>query len=229
MPNPIIEKHWRNIASEHAPSAWPFLTAAFAEPQRAYHTLDHIVELLEGLERFASLATRPDLLAAAIFWHDSVYVTREADGRPRPDFENVRASGAAFLRRSRFADSDARAVHDIIMATADHIAASATNEYYPGFSDDLDLMCDLDLGSFAAPPAVFDANFDKIRFEFNWAPWSDFLRGRLNFFERLTAPGVSIYRRAETKAAFDTAARANLSRWIPKLHAMLSETAAGAR
>jgi len=229
MRRQIIEKHWSRIAALHTANAWPFLESAYSEPHRAYHTLNHISELLEGLERFSVLATRPDVITAAIFWHDCVYQTREADGRPRPDVENVGASAVAFLRRSLFPETETRAVHDIIMATADHLAAEASLEHYPGFSDDLDLMRDLDLGSFALEPAGFDANFDKIRFEYQWVPLPDFLRGRLRFFERMAAPEATLYRRAETRAAFDAAAKSNITRWIPKIEAMLAAQAEKAR
>ena len=47
------------------------------------------------------------------------------------------------------------AVHDLIMATANHMHARAERHYYAGFADDLDLFLDLDLSSLASPSEEF--------------------------------------------------------------------------
>ncbi|MGZ9410031.1 MAG: hypothetical protein ACXW3J_05305, partial [Methylocystis sp.] len=144
--NPV-RNYWALIAGRHDTKAFSVIDAAYREPQRRYHDWGHIVDLLTKLDCLKALAVRPDLIAAAIFWHDAVYVTRDDDGLLRPDAENVRASATLFERHSKFDETDAQAIHDLIMATANHLNARAKAEHYPGFSRDLDFFLDLDLSS----------------------------------------------------------------------------------
>lgn len=221
----IVQKYWRLLAGRHDAGAFATLDAAYRENQRAYHDWAHIVDLLTKLDELAHLAARPDLVAAAIFWHDSVYATRDAEGKLRPDADNVRASAALFERHAKFDATDTDAVHAMIMATAEHLDARAERECYPGFSGDLDFFLDLDLASLAAPWPVFEENLTKIRFEYAWVPEDVFLLGRLQMVQSFTARGDALYRRAETRALWRDAARENLSRAADALRAQIERLA----
>jgi predicted metal-dependent HD superfamily phosphohydrolase len=207
----IVEKYWALLAPHHDAEAFSTLDAAYREPQRAYHAWGHIRDLLEKLDRLAPIATRLDLVAAAIFWHDSVYVTREADGAPRADAENVRASAELFARHSRFSALETRAAHEMVMATAAHMSARAGIEHYPGFGRDFDFFLDLDLSSLAAPWPVFEQNLDDIQFEYGWVAERDFCQGRLRMLQTFL-DGEALYRLPETRALWLAPARDNLRR-----------------
>ncbi|MCC3244303.1 hypothetical protein LG047_03020 [Methylocystis sp. WRRC1] len=228
MTEKIVEKYWGLIASRHDAEAFATIDAAYREPQRAYHNWVHIADLIGKLDQLADLAVRPDLIATAIFWHDSVFITRDPDGRPRADAENVRASAALFERHSKFPAADTEAVHDMVMATASHMDARAAHMHYAGFARDLDLFLDLDLSSLAAPWPTFEANFEDIRFEYSWAPEKMFLLGRQQMLERFLAQGDMLYRRPETRALWLAAARANLSRAAEGLNERLAQQASTA-
>jgi predicted metal-dependent HD superfamily phosphohydrolase len=225
MTESVVEKYWAQIAARHDAEAFATLDAAYRERQRAYHAWGHIVDLLRKLDGLTHLATRVDLVAAAIFWHDSVYVTRDPDGRPRADPENVRASAALFERHSKFNDLEGRAIHDFVMATANHMKAAAPAEHYPGFSRDLDFFLDLDLSSLAAPWPVFKRNLDDIHFEFGWVPERAFYLGRVQMLESFLAAGEMLYRLPETRALWLVQARANLLRAEVELRARLARPA----
>lgn len=212
MTETIVEKYWSLIAARHDAQAFSTIDLAYNEPQRAYHAWGHIVDLLTKLDALAHLATRVDLVATAIFWHDSVYLTRDDDGRPRTDPENVRASAVLFEFHSRFDEVEGQAIHDLIMATAQHMKAKAATEHYPGFSRDLDFFLDLDLSSLAAPWPVFESNLDDIHFEYGWVPERAFYLGRMQMLESFLAAGEGLYRLPETRALWLAQARANLQR-----------------
>ncbi|MGE0197097.1 MAG: hypothetical protein AB7P48_15920, partial [Methylocystis sp.] len=207
--NPV-QNLWALIASRHDTKAFSVIDAAYREPQRRYHDWSHIVDLLAKLDSLKGLAVRPDLIAAAIFWHDVVYVTRDGDGLLRPDAENVRASAALFEQHAKFDASDTDAVHDLIMATADHLHARAVIEHYPGFSRDLDLFLDLDLSSLGAPWRVFERNLGRLRFEYAWVPEPLFCLGRLQMIDTFAARGDGLYRRDETRKLWAGKAHENL-------------------
>lgn len=225
--NPI-KTYWAQLAAHHDINAFATLDAAYREPQRSYHDWSHIADLLGKLDELKTLAVRPDLLAAAIFWHDAVYETQEDDGALRPDAENVRASAKLFERHSTFEKADADAVGDLIMATAGHLDARAMIEHYPGFTGDLDLFLDLDLSSLAAPWPVFQENLEKLRFEYSWVPEPLFCLGRLQMIETFAARGEALYRRAETRKLWSEAARDNLARAQDELREQVARLASSA-
>ncbi|OAI24328.1 hypothetical protein A1351_18225 [Methylosinus sp. R-45379] len=212
-------RYWRQIAEAHEPGAYQALDEAYRQPHRAYHSWAHIDELLTGLERFDSLATRPDLIAAAIFWHDAVHLARDPDGKTRLDRQNVRDSVSAFRRHTVLTGGEAQAVEDLVMATSDHARARATTEHYAGFSGDLDLFVDLDLSPLAAPWEIFAANTQKIRSESIGVEEAEFAANQAKMLEGLAQGDRPVFRRAETRAAWDATARVNLARCIAGLRA----------
>jgi predicted metal-dependent HD superfamily phosphohydrolase len=228
MTDTIVAKYWNLLGPHHDAQAFATLDAAYREPQRAYHAWGHIVDLLTKLDALAHLPTRADLVATAIFWHDSVYLTRDKDGRARTDPENVRASAALFRRHSKFGADEAQAINDLIMATANHMKANAAAEHYPGFTRDLDFFLDLDLSSLAAPWPVFEKNLDNIHFEFGWVPERAFYLGRIQMLEGFLEAGDSLYRLTETRALWFAQARANLQRAEADLRARLARPASSA-
>ena len=194
-------------------------TAAMASARRAYHGWDHIAELLEKLDAFQALSARPALIATAIFWHDSVYATQAPDGGKRTDLENVRGSAELFLRHTLLNADDAAAVHELIMATADHTRAEAKQEHYDGFASDLDLFLDLDLSPLAAPWKIFAANLEHIRFEFAWLPEREFHTSQIAMLEGFLKADARLFRRAETRKKWLAAAKDNLRFCIDALRA----------
>lgn len=227
MDDETTRAYWRRLAPRHDAAAKAVLTAAYAEPHRAYHAWRHIDDLLRKLSGRERLAARPDLVAAAIFWHDAVYVTRDPSGRPRADYDNVRESADLFRRHARFDAADMDAVEEMIMATTRHAEAAPSRERYPGFGEDFDLFLDLDLSSLAASWPVFSQNFDEIRFEYFFVPEPVFLQGRLAFLEEL-ARTPRLFRCSECRKDWEAPARANIVRCVDELRERIRRPAAQA-
>ena len=214
----VKRKYWTPaIDQSHAPGAWGVIAVAYSESHRAYHGWDHINDLLEKLDRFSSLAARPDLIATAIFWHDAVYKTQNADGSYRPDIDNVRASADLFRTYTRLPPSDADAVYDMIMATGQHMKAKAETIYYEGFEGDLNLFLDLDLSSLGATWEVFASNTDKIQSEYSWVDNAVFCKERAAILRGFALEGVRLFRRDETNHEWGAPARSNLVRSVTEL------------
>ena len=222
MVKEIIRKHWRSLEASHKPSAWDALDGGYGDARRAYHGWEHIADLLEKLNGFQALSAKPALIATAIFWHDSVYATQAPDGGRRSDLENVRDSAELFLRHTLLNADDAAAVHELIMATADHTRAEARKEHYDGFAGDLDLFLDLDLSPLAASWKIFAANLEHIRFEFAWLPERQFYTIQIAMLEGFLKADARLFRRAETRKKWLAAAKENLKLCIEELRARLA-------
>jgi predicted metal-dependent HD superfamily phosphohydrolase len=223
MNQEIREKYWVPLEGRHKTGAWEALDAGYTESHRAYHTWEHVAGLLENLSEFSDLSARSDIIAVTVFWHDVVYRTQNQDGSPRPDYENVRDSGELFRQYTLLNKSDSDAVHDLIMATTNHLRARAEKHYYAGFADDLDLFLDLDLSSLASPWEEFVEDFARIRTEFSWASEVVFCSIQLQVLKNFAKDDVRLYRRAETSEKWRDAARTNLKRCVAELQKRIAE------
>ena len=213
----IKSLYWLPLEARHKAGAWEVLDAAYGDLARAYHSWRHINDLLQAFDKLAALAARPELIVTAIFWHDVVYRTRGAGQSRRADFLNVRDSAEMFLSYAHIDSADAEAVHELIMATTNHLEAEPSRERYPGFSRDLDLFVDLDLSPLALPWEQFAANFEDIRFEFSWIPEDIFNSGQGAFLRNLLAHGNKLFRQPETIKMWRAAALSNISRCLNNL------------
>jgi predicted metal-dependent HD superfamily phosphohydrolase len=213
----LKQRFWTPLAAQHKAGAWDELNARYSEIERAYHSWIHIADLLRKLEDLSDLAVCPSIIATAIFWHDSVYLTRSANGHPRTDRENVKDSAELFRTYTLLDRPSRYAVYNMIMATSDHRRAKAESPHYPGFSDDLDLFLDLDLSSLGGSWKEFKDNFTRIRSEFFWLPESDFLFLQIQNLEKFARDDTELYRRIETRAKWASFAKSNLTRCISDL------------
>jgi predicted metal-dependent HD superfamily phosphohydrolase len=213
----LRKKYWIPLEAKHKTGAWEVLDAGYTEAHRAYHSWEHISDLFEKLSAFSDLSTRADIIAMSAFWHDVVYRTQNHDGSLRPDHENVRDSAELFRQFTLLNHADAGAVYDLIMATANHLQAQASKQYYAGFSGDLDLFLDLDLSSLASPWEEFVEDFNAIRSEFSWVPEAGFYSKQIQILENFAKDDAQLYRRAETREKWRDIARANLMRCVTEL------------
>lgn len=171
------------------------LVARYAEPHRAYHSLDHVADCLRWLDEARPLLARPVEAELALWFHDSVYDPRRADNEERSAQLAVNALPALGL-----AEDAVRRVADLIRLT-DHRAA--------GLDGDGALVCDVDLAILGAEPAAFAAYDAAIRREYAWVPEEVFRRARGQVLAGFVARG-RIYRTQFFQERLEEAARENL-------------------
>nr|WP_283254299.1 N-methyl-D-aspartate receptor NMDAR2C subunit [Ramlibacter paludis] len=173
------------------------LLAAYSEPHRHYHTLQHLRECLAQYEAASMLARRPAEVELALWFHDAEYDPQRRDNEER-SAEWARASVLA----AGCAPEVAQRVADLVLATRTHTVAG----------DDVDaaLLLDIDLAILAAAPGRFAEYERQIRLEYAHVPDDAFRTGRANvlrgFLQR-----ERIYRTEPFHAALEARARANLA------------------
>jgi predicted metal-dependent HD superfamily phosphohydrolase len=171
------------------------LTAAYAEPARAYHTAQHIGECLLLLDSVASQLQSPDDVELAIWLHDVVYDPQATDNEARSAalavdwFKNLPQSRKARL-------------HQRILATQHHLPS-------PDDSDGQALL-DIDLAILAAPPARFAEYANQVRIEYGFVPESIYQTKRAEFM-RAMAQRPQLYFHPALASRLEPLARRNIA------------------
>lgn len=184
------------------------LLRAWQEPWRHYHTLRHLRECLQALERHAGLVDDYFVVALALWFHDAIYVPQQGDNEAR----------SAELARACLADTGLsperiEQVARLILATATHGVPRSGDEA---------VMLDVDLGILAADAARFVAYERQIRAEYAWAPWPLYRAKRMEVLQHfLDRPAV--YATPTFQALHEATARANLTQAIATLAAQVEE------
>jgi predicted metal-dependent HD superfamily phosphohydrolase len=175
-----------------------YLLTRWSEPQRQYHTVDHLTAVLDVIDRFAELAPHPERVRLAAWMHDAVYDPRalgDANERDSAEF----AEG--LLQTLGVPQTTAQEVARLVSLTAGH----ATGEDDP----DGELLCDADLAVLAGDDEAYAAYTAKIRREYAHVPDDDFKAGRAQVLKALLEL-PSIYRLAPLREQWEARARANL-------------------
>jgi predicted metal-dependent HD superfamily phosphohydrolase len=178
------------------------LLAAYAEPQRKYHTVQHLSECLTLLDQYRALALEPAEVEIALWFHDGIY--------------NVRASDNE-IRSAEWAEQELRragvAPHPVARIKADILA---TRHSAPPQGQDQMLMIDIDLAILGAPRLRFDEYEAQIRAEYGWVPGFIFRRKRREVLSEFLARDP-IYSTPALRNELEAQARENLIHALRRL------------
>jgi predicted metal-dependent HD superfamily phosphohydrolase len=198
------QEAWDLLGLTPPPGLLAELMERYAEPHRAYHTMQHIGECFTVLEPAESLAQRRGEVQLALWFHDAIYDTRAHDNEAR----SADWARASLLAAGADAGTAER-VHALVLATTHH----ATPE-----DPDAQLVVDVDLSILAAADARFAEYERQIRAEYSWVPPDVFRERRArvlgSFLER-----PAIYGTAYFATRLETRARQNLRRSLARLGA----------
>ena|SRR3712207_263665 len=178
------------------------LTRQYSAPERHYHNLHHVAEMLRLLEQFERGANH-DALRFAAWFHDAVYDTRSETNE-----EESAALAEHALGELGLPPEGVEAAQRLILATKRHEAV--------GDAPDLGLFLDADLSILGAEEETYVAYSEAIRREYAWVTAAAYREGRLKVLTNFLARERLFY--TEPLAArFEARARNNLSNEIRAL------------
>jgi predicted metal-dependent HD superfamily phosphohydrolase len=199
-----LRGHWRSHVTAIGAfdpglsnKAFDALCASYSEPQRHYHTLDHIVALFDTLEEYADEISDPSRLAFAAWYHDAIYDPQAKDNEEQSAERAVRemkAFGAHPLMIDRVAK--------LIRATKNHMGASG------GDYDD-DVFLDADFCILGAPAESYQHYVAGVREEYAHLSDEEWKKGRSAFLEKI-AEAPRIFRTGIFEGAYAKQARLNI-------------------
>ncbi|MBC5766317.1 HD domain-containing protein [Ramlibacter albus] len=172
------------------------LVAAWSEPWRHYHSLQHLRECLELLDASRDLAWRPAEIEMALWFHDAVYEPRRDDNEARSAQWAREAAVAAVL-----SPGATESICTLVMATKDHA---------PSTDCDTQLLLDIDLAILGAAPARFAESTTQVREEYAHVPEPQWREGRARVLQSFL-DREQIYGTPQFRAAREQRARENLA------------------
>jgi predicted metal-dependent HD superfamily phosphohydrolase len=182
------------------------LIAHYDEPQRRYHTGDHLIAVLDLVDQLAAQAADADRVRLAAWFHDAVYDPERADNEER----------SARLAERMLADTDlaapaVREVARLVRLTETHDPAAGDRNG--------EVLCDADLAVLAAGPAAYAAYAAAVREEYGFVPDDVFARGRADVLRDLLAR-PAIFRTGQARDRFEARARHNIETELTLLRAV---------
>ncbi|MEV4710580.1 metal-dependent phosphohydrolase [Micromonospora sp. NPDC049374] len=181
------------------------LLERWREPHRHYHTVAHLVAVLDVIDQHASTAPRPDLVRLAAWCHDAVYDPRASGDRNERDSA---ALADALLTRLGLPAAAVAEVNRLVLLTAGHVVE-------PADADGV-LLCDADLAVLAAPAPEYDRYATAIRREYAHVPEPHYRAGRARVLSDLLAL-PALYRIPALAAHWTRPAHTNLTRELTRL------------
>ena len=196
------QRAWAELGAAADASLRDRLLAAWSEPQRHYHTLQHLRECLAHFDAVHDLARHPGEVCLALWFHDAVYEPQRHDNEQRSaDGARERLLQAGASREA------ADRIHALVMATR--------HEAIPR-DPDAQLLVDIDLAILGASRERFDEYERQVALEYAHVPQAQRRAGRARILRAFLAR-PAIYATAFFHERFEAAARENLAYSVAKL------------
>lgn len=198
---------WGELGAREIPGGlFNQLVAAYSEPHRHYHTLQHLREGLAHLDAAATLARRPAEVEVALWFHDAVYEPRRQDNEERSAEWAARS-----LRAAGCEEAAAPRVQAMVLATQGHAASE---------DPDTALLLDIDLAILGAAPARFAEYERQVRAEYAHVDDAAFRRGRAAVLAGFQAR-PRLFLTQPFHDALEQRARENIRLTLDRLQALL--------
>ena len=174
------------------------LLAAYADPSRGYHDVQHLTDVLDRLDELQQHGVTFDPVAVrlAAWFHDAVY-----DGRPGAEDRSAQWAEQA-LTSAGLAPDDVVEVARLVRLTESHDPRP----------DDLNggALCDADLAVLAADPDRYRTYVAGVRREYADVPGPEFRSGRAAVLRALLAKR-SLFTTPYAAATWEPTARRNVT------------------
>lgn len=194
------------------------LLTRWSEPQRRYHTVQHLLEVLQGVEELAA-AGEVDSVGArlariAAWYHDAVY-------DPRAEAGSNEHRSATLARDHLNALGVARGSVDVIEAlvlmTLDHDATAGPSAL-ASRRHTVEVLHDADLWVLSAPAARYREYAGQVRAEYAHVPEDLFAHGRSAILSEFLQR-EDLYRTEHARRHWQARARSNLTTELARLRA----------
>ncbi|MER7958766.1 hypothetical protein [Streptomyces sp. NPDC096030] len=214
--DPALLQRWNATlraarAGREGPDPAPYgrnLLSRWAEPQRRYHTVDHLRAVLDRIDELADLGGEGgelELVRLAAWFHDAVY---------RPDRSENEERSAVLAEKAL---AEAGLTSHEVAEVARLVRLTTTHDPAPGDLNG-EALCDADLAILATDEETYGGYTRAVREEYAFVPDDDFRQGRAAVLRQLLSL-PRLFRTPYGAAAWEERARRNLARELKELAA----------
>ncbi|MEU6088880.1 HD domain-containing protein [Streptomyces sp. NPDC047085] len=173
------------------------LLRRWSEPQRRYHTIEHLKAVLDHIDTLEEYADDPNVVRLAAWFHDAVYLPERSENEERSARLAERALPEAGVPAAKTAE-----VARLVRLTTTHAPTA----------DDPDgqVLCDADLAILASPPSAYAVYTAEVREEYHFVPNDAFREGRSAILRQLLAL-PSLFHTPYGRDHWEATARYNLT------------------
>ena len=190
------DRSWSNLGLRPHAGLCQQLLQAYSEPQRHYHSLQHLEECVAHFVAAKELATHAGEVEIALWFHDAIY---EPD-RKENELRSAEWAKAALKAANARPDVQQR-VYALILSTRHDAAPS---------DPDQRLLVDIDLAILGATPARFAEYGKQVRAEYGWVPEDVYTMKRKAVLKGFLAR-QPLYNTSHFRGQCETQARVNLA------------------
>ena len=171
----VLFFHWQNTfqcfsADEILVNkAFSSLVSAYSSPNRYYHTLKHIHQIINTIDTLQVYTQDLPSVKLAAWFHDIVYDTHAQDNE-----EKSADYAAKILENLAIPVNNINTVHQLILNTKYHQSDDVNSQ----------VLLDADLAILAAKPGEYQEYSQAIRQEYAWVSELEYITGRRQVLER---------------------------------------------
>ncbi|MGW8353642.1 HD domain-containing protein [Streptomyces wedmorensis] len=211
---PALLRRWTTTllaarAGREGPDPAPYghnLLARWAEPQRRYHTVDHLRAVLDRIDELADQGGEGgelELVRLAAWFHDAVY---------RPDRSENEERSATLAEKAL---TEAGLTPHEVTEVARLVRLTTTHDPDPGDLNG-ETLCDADLAILATDPDTYREYTAAVREEYAFVPDDAFRDGRATVLRHLLSL-PRLFRTPYGAAVWEEKARENAERELAEL------------
>ncbi|MFE4309219.1 hypothetical protein [Streptomyces sp. NPDC056891] len=212
--HPELLQRWNSTlhaarAGREGPDPTPYgrnLLTRWAEPQRRYHTVDHLRAVLARIDELADQGGEGgelELVRLAAWFHDAVY---------RPDRSENEERSAVLAEKAL---TEAGLTPHEVAEVARLVRLTITHDPAPGDLNG-ETLCDADLAILATGPDTYGGYTAAVREEYGFVPDDAFRTGRAAVLRQLLGL-PRLFRTPYGAAVWEEKARENLERELAAL------------
>ncbi|MFF9016386.1 hypothetical protein ACF09C_25880 [Streptomyces sp. NPDC014870] len=181
------------------------LLARWSEPQRRYHTVDHLKAVLDRIDELPHEGGDVELIRLAAWFHDAVY---------RPDRSENEERSATLAEKAL---TEAGLTPHQVTEVARLVRLTVTHDPADGDVDG-EILCDADLAILATDEDTYGGYVRAVREEYSFVPDDAFRQGRAAVLRQLLAL-PRLFRTAYGAAHWEARARRNMEGELAGLEA----------
>lgn len=192
------------------------LVDRWAQPDRCFHDLRHLADVLNRVDELAEECHDPELVRLAAWYHGAIFDSASEAAYASRGGEDETASAVLATEQLTELGLPQKSV-----ARVSHLV-TALLRHTPDPGDfDCAVLCDADLGMLATEPQRYKAYLADLREEYSHIPLPDYLRARIAILTKLL--GRPTLFTSPLGTAWEDAARQNLEAELQRLRAKLAK------